>query len=341
VEATPESKPPSRGIEVKLLDHTSDPIRSLYMAYRVAYSALTPIQIAARIEDERIPREQMMDFILKRLETGHASPLEQIWFEFGIAGVTRAFSHQFVRHHMGISFEQQSQRYVTFKDGEFPYTVPETVKKAGLADDYAAEFDRVAELYDKLVQAGVPAEDARFVLPNATNTNFKITVNFLEFLHIADLRLCTRAQWEFRKVVALMRAEVMRRFPELARYVQPKCGEHRMGYCDESLDDWKKCPLGGRGGKRPHKSTLFDAYNLFNVYLAKTAAEERKEKEKRRRRRNKAKAEVPGTPLFDAAAIDEEGENDQRLHLLAEVYIPIIPLDESDFALIEREESST
>ena len=75
----------------------------------------------------------------------------------------------------------------------------------------------------------MPAEDARFVIPNAANTNFKITVNFLEFLHIADLRLCTRAQWEFRKVVALMRAEVMRTLPGAGALLQPKCGEHRHG----------------------------------------------------------------------------------------------------------------
>jgi thymidylate synthase (FAD) len=252
-----ERKPASRGIEVKLLDHTSDPIRSLYMAYRVAYSALTPLQIEARIKDERITREQMLEFIEKRLETGHASPLEQVWFEFGISGVTRAFSHQFVRHHMGISFEQQSQRYVTFKGGEFPYTVPESVKRAGLDGELTEAFDDIAALYDKMIQAGVPAEDARFVLPTATNTNFKVTVNFLELLHIADLRLCTRAQWEFRKVMAMMRAEVMRSFPELARYVQPKCGEFRMGYCDESYEDWQRCPI---GRKRPHKRDLFSIY---------------------------------------------------------------------------------
>ena len=252
-----QKRPPGRDIEVKLLDHTSDPIRSLYVAYRTAYSALTPMQIETRIGDERITRQQMLDFIEKRMETGHASPLEQVWFEFGIAGVTRAFSHQFVRHRMGISFEQQSQRYVTFKGGEFPYTVPESVKKAGLEDEYNATFDDVAGLYDKLIAAGVPAEDARFVLPNATNTNFKVTVNFLELLHIADLRLCTRAQWEFRKVVAMMRAEVMRTFPELARYVQPKCGEFRMGYCDESYEDWQRCPI---GRKRPHKRDLFSIY---------------------------------------------------------------------------------
>jgi thymidylate synthase (FAD) len=198
--------------------------------------------------------------VTKRLETGHASPLEQVWFEFGISGVTRAFSHQFVRHHIGISFEQQSQRYVTFKGGEFPYTVPETVKKAGFENDYSAEFDRLASLYDRLIQAGVPAEDARFVLPNATNTNFKVTVNFLELLHIADLRLCTRAQWEFRKVVSLMRAEIMRKFPEFGRYLQPKCGEHRLGYCDESYEDWQACPI---GRKRPHKRDLFNLYDAY------------------------------------------------------------------------------
>lgn len=297
MESSPERKPPNRGIEVKLLDHSRDPIRSLYVAYRTAYSSLTPMQIERRIEDERITRDHMLDFIEKRMETGHASPLEQVWFEFGISGVSRAFSHQFVRHRMGISFEQQSQRYVTFKGGEFPYTVPESVKRQGLADELEAEFSRIAALYDRLVQAGVPAEDARFVLPNATNTNFKITVNFLELLHIADLRLCTRAQWEFRKVVAMMRGELMRRFPELGRYLQPKCGEARQGYCDEPYEDWERCPI---GRKRPHKRDLFaiyDAYRRGNLAPVSTAAQ--------------------------AANASDEA------------------LDEFDFEVIEREDSST
>ncbi|HWQ29112.1 MAG TPA: FAD-dependent thymidylate synthase, partial [Dehalococcoidia bacterium] len=130
-------------IRVKLLDHTKDPVRSLYLAYRTAYSALTPQQIDERIETERITREQMLEFIEKRLETGHSSPLEQCWFEFAISGVSRAFSHQFVRHRMGISFEQQSQRYVPFKKGEFPYTIPESVVRAGFADRMEEMFDRL------------------------------------------------------------------------------------------------------------------------------------------------------------------------------------------------------
>ncbi len=245
-------------IDVRLLDHTSDPVRSLYIAYRTAYSALTPQTIADRIESDRITREQMQEFIEKRLETGHASPLEHVWFEFAIAGVSRAFSHQFVRHHIGISFEQQSQRYVAFKKGEFPYTVPDTVKRAGLAPKMEEAFDRLGELYQEMLDAGVPAEDARFLIPNAANTNFKIVVNFLELLHICDLRLCTRAQWEFRQVASQMRAQIHRKFPDLAKHIQPKCGDRRWGYCDESLEDWQACPI---GRKRPHKKMLFELFD--------------------------------------------------------------------------------
>ena len=247
-------------IEVTLLSHSEDPMRSLYMAYRTCYSQLTPQQVAARIEDERIPREKMQAFIVERLKTGHASPLEQVWFEFGISGVSRAFSHQFVRHRVGISFEQQSQRYVTYKKGKFPYTIPKTVEKAGMAEKMEELFGQAGALYEELVAAGVPAEDARFLLPNATTTNFKITVNFQSLLHICDLRLCTRAQWEFRRVAALLRAEVAKAVPELGSYLQPKCGELRTGYCDESVEDWEACPI---GRVRPHKDALFRLYDQY------------------------------------------------------------------------------
>ena len=247
-------------IEVSLLSHTEDPLRSLYLAYRTCYSALTPQQIAARIGDERIPRETMQSFITERLKTGHASPLEQVWFEFAISGVSRAFSHQFVRHRVGISFEQQSQRYVTYKGGEFPHTIPKSVERADMGDAMRAHFAQGGALYEHMIEMGVPAEDARFVLPNATSTNFKVTVNFASLLHICDLRLCTRAQWEFRRVAALMRAEVARVAPELGRYLQPKCGELRTGYCDESEKDWEECPI---GRVRPHKDALFRLYDQY------------------------------------------------------------------------------
>ncbi|MCH8025162.1 MAG: FAD-dependent thymidylate synthase [Chloroflexi bacterium] len=244
-------------IQVELLDQTKDPMKSLYIAYRTAYSSLTPMQINKRIENGKITREKMVEFIERRLQTGHGSPLEQVWFEFGIAGVSRSFSHQFVRHRVGISFEQQSQRYVKFKDARFPYTVPQSVQRAGKAEQMEAAFEELGKLYQELLDAGVPAEDARFLLPNAASTNFKITVNFQELLHICDLRLCTRAQWEFRKVAAMMRAEVNRSVPELGMYLQPKCGERRWGYCDEDYEAWEACPI---GRKRPHKRDMFKIF---------------------------------------------------------------------------------
>jgi len=95
------------------------------------------------------------------------------------------------------------------------------------------------------------------VLPNAAPTNFQVMVNFTELLHIADLRLCWRAQWEIRHMVALMRREVLRAVPEIGGYLQPKCGDRRMGYCDEPLKDWEACPL---GKVRPHKEVLFQVF---------------------------------------------------------------------------------
>lgn len=247
-------------IEVYLTDHTTNPAKSLYLAYRTAVTAKSPKDILDDIESMKLTQEYMMEFVTTRMEeAGHSSPLEQVWFEFSISGVSRSFSHQFVRHHMGISFEQQSQRVVMFKDGEFPYVIPPTVNGDWHArDEFVDAMEDAGKHYDHLIKVGVPAEDARFVIPQASTTNFKVVVNYIEMLHIADQRLCTRAQWEFRKVVALMRAEIKREFPYLARFIQPKCGEHRLGYCDEKYETWAACPLGGLNmpALRPHKRAV-------------------------------------------------------------------------------------
>jgi len=244
-------------MEVQLIDYAADPLAKLYGAYRTCYSPDTPNQIWEKIRGEAITKERIRDFINARLATGHSSPLEQVVFWFAIAGVSRALSHQLVRHRIGISFEQQSQRYVRFKEERLDYVLPDSWKRAGLADDFESVVRQISAAYSKALQAGVPAEDARFVLPNAAPTNFQIMVNFAEMQHIADVRLCVRAQWEIRKMVARMRLEIKRAIPELAPYLQPKCGENRMGYCDESLEDWQKCPL---GKVRPHKKALFELY---------------------------------------------------------------------------------
>jgi len=258
-------------MQVRLIDHARAPLEKLYAAFRTCYSADTPIEIWQKIEAEKISREKIREFIGERLKTGHASPLEQVVFWFAIAGVSRSLSHQFVRHRIGISFEQQSQRYVRFKQERLAFVLPDSWTRAKLDDEFAELLAQTSKLYARALAAGIPAEDARFVLPNAAPTNFHVMVNFAEMLHICDLRLCVRAQWEIRRMVALMRAEIKRVLPEIAIFLQPKCGENRMGYCDESMEDWQKCPL---GRVRPHKSALFDLYERYGSRKAKALSED-------------------------------------------------------------------
>jgi thymidylate synthase (FAD) len=245
-------------LEVILIDYARDPLEKLYGAYRTCYTPKTPPEVWREIGDGTIPQERIREFIQERLKTGHASPLEQVVFWFGISGVSRALSHQFVRHRIGISFEQQSQRYVRYRGDRLEYVTPRTWERTpGMAEEYERLMAEVTRVYQLALEKGIPAEDARFVLPNATPTNFQVMVNFAELLHIADLRLCWRAQWEIRHMVALMRREVARAVPELGGQIQPKCGERRMGYCDEPLRDWEACPI---GRVRPHKEQLFSVY---------------------------------------------------------------------------------
>src|SRR5438105_7132349 len=124
-------------LEVKLIDFARDPLTKLYGAYRTCYTPKTPGEVWEEIESGKITQDAIREFIAERLKTGHASPLEQVVFWFGISGVSRALSHQFVRHRIGISFEQQSQRYVKYKEDRLDYVMPKTWEKTpGMAAEY-------------------------------------------------------------------------------------------------------------------------------------------------------------------------------------------------------------
>jgi thymidylate synthase (FAD) len=247
-------------LEVTLIDYARDPLQKLYGAYRTCYTPKTPAEVWGEIRGGQIGEAKIREFVQERLKSGHASPLEQVVFWFGISGVSRALSHQFVRHRIGISFEQQSQRYVRYREERLEYVMPKTWEKAGLAGEYDRLMGEITRVYQDAMAKGVPAEDARFVLPNATPTNFQVMVNLTELLHIADLRLCWRAQWEIRHMVALMRREVVRVVPEIGAHLQPKCGDKRMGYCDEPVKDWEQCPL---GKIRPHKEQILEVFRQY------------------------------------------------------------------------------
>src|SRR5579863_8154616 len=142
-------------MQVKLIDYAQQPLEKLYAAFRTCYSSDSPIEVWKKIRSEQISHEKIREFIGERLKTGHASPLEQIVFWFGIAGVSRSLSHQFVRHRIGISFEQQSQRYVKFKQDKLAFVLPESWSRAGLEEEFAALLAQTSALYAKALKAGI------------------------------------------------------------------------------------------------------------------------------------------------------------------------------------------
>ena len=210
---------------VDLLSAPEHTLKTIYVACRTCYSALYP----AKIWEDATDDEKMLNLVKKVLSSGHHSTVEHCQFVFAISGVSRACTHQLVRHrHM--SFSQKSQRYVTEK-GEFEYITPNTIAKSELKDEYEAKMKEISDFYAKMVEAGIPAEDARFILPNAATSSLVVSLNLRELMHLAHLRLCTNAQLEIRVLVKKICDLVVAKEPWLKEYLVPKC--EVLGYCDE------------------------------------------------------------------------------------------------------------
>lgn len=153
---------------------------------------------------------------------GHHSVFEHIYFTFKIEGISRACSHQLVRHRH-CSFTQRSQRYCS-EDG-FKVVCPRSVVEVGGQYDYGNVVNRIGEFYEEAQSVGVPNEDARYLLPNACETSLYLSCNLRELIHIANERLCMRAQWEIRDLVKQMVSLVD---PALHFMLVPKCESGRI-----------------------------------------------------------------------------------------------------------------
>jgi thymidylate synthase (FAD) len=224
----------------------------VYTACRTCYSEQDPDAIFAKAVAGEVEPARMQRLIGNVIESGHGSTIEHIVFTFGISGVSRTLSHQLVRHRAGVAFDQQSQRYVTFKDAAT--MLPSSIAEADpdVRQRYSDQIDGSLSLYGDLVGDGVPAEDARFVFPNATRTNLVMTTNLRALIHMSGLRLCTMAQWEIRRLFQLIRHEVFGVSPFLGSFLAPKCVP--LGYCDEFGNRDGHCPI------RPHKDAVLAAW---------------------------------------------------------------------------------
>jgi thymidylate synthase (FAD) len=147
---------------------------------------------------DRMTENSAADFIPKAVARGHLSILEHASATFRIRGGSRAFTHQLVRHRVA-SFSQQSQRYV--KEDEFDFIIPPSIAAhAEALEEFRACMENCRESYAKLRAMNVLKEDARFVLPNAIESEIVFTSNFREFRHLFEIRLEPHAQWEIRRI---------------------------------------------------------------------------------------------------------------------------------------------
>ncbi|MBN2847847.1 MAG: FAD-dependent thymidylate synthase [Coriobacteriia bacterium] len=185
-------------MDVKLLFHTPDPERAIAAAARLCYAPVGAAELLDAMSDEAVRR------VLKTIITsGHTSALEHAVYTFAIDGVSRALTHQLVRHRLA-SYNQQSQRYVTYAEEPCFITPPSIAADPSAADAFAEATAAAFASYRALVDAGVPAEDARYLLPNAMETKIVVTMNVRELLHFFELRCCKRAQWEIRVLALAM-----------------------------------------------------------------------------------------------------------------------------------------
>ncbi len=211
-------------MDVCLLYHTPNPQRAVAVAARLCYA---PVGAADLMQD--ISEEAQGKVLATIMRSGHLSALEHVSYTFALDGVSRAMTHQLVRHRLA-SYNQQSQRYVAFSD-EPVFIVPPRVASnpEALARFEAATADAFAA-YRALLEAGVDAEDARYLLPNAVETKIVVTMNARELLHFFELRCCKRAQWEIREVALAMLELVEPTAPSFFSDAGASC---RRGACRE------------------------------------------------------------------------------------------------------------
>ncbi len=166
----------------------------------------TLVEYAGRACYRSTPKGDPGRFIRARIGEGHESIIEHAGVTFEIEGISRACSHQLVRHRLA-SYSQESQRYVDMSDPTFvvPPSVADNPQALAVWEEFMAG---VTAAYRRLRELGVRKEDARFVLPNATATRIIVTMNFRSLRHFFTVRCDRAAQWEIRRLALEMLRQV-------------------------------------------------------------------------------------------------------------------------------------
>lgn len=228
-------------MKVKIIQHTPEPEKLVASAAKLCYSPVGVENIMDGLDEEKVDK-----FLSMLMDLGHESPIEHVVFTFGVEGVSRVLTHQLVRHRVGCSYSQQSQRYVRLE--QFEYIMPPEIEKIPAAkerfikamEEDQRAYSELAELLRKEhlrrylsegkteKQAGIMAEktaieDARYVFPNACETKIVFTMSARALMNFFRQRCCNRAQWEIREMAEEMLRQVKGVAPILFKNAGPGC----------------------------------------------------------------------------------------------------------------------
>ena len=207
------------------------------LAARRCYSALPASAIDGRLDDPEV--ERLIGLLWRR---NHLSPFEHAQFTFSVGGVSRALSHQLVRHRIA-SYSQESQRYVEYlKLPQLPFVTPPSIAdNPEAASIYAQAMAHTLDAYRQMRDLGVPGEDARYVFPNSVETKLVFTMNARALFNFFEQRLCRKAQWEIQHLAVKMREVCKPVAPQIFKYAGAPCGYPR-AFCREDDAECKLHP---------------------------------------------------------------------------------------------------
>jgi len=227
-------------MDVRLLSHTPDPERFVAVAARLCYAPVGAAELMEHMGDEAVRK-----VLVTIMESGHFSALEHASYTFAIDGVSRALTHQLVRHRLA-SYNQQSQRYVSYAEEPVFIVPPDIGSDAEQREAFLGACGGAFAAYRRMLGAGVSPEDARYLLPNAMETKIVVTMNIRELLHFFELRCCKRAQWEIRDLALRMLALAEPTAPGIFMDAGAAC---RRGPCAEGKmtcsDPYERVPKRG------------------------------------------------------------------------------------------------
>lgn len=253
---------PEAKLKVQLISHTPEPLSVIYAAFRQCYHKGFVGDMWENLTEQELPQDfslentgendssekikpssikaiskkEQGEFVSKTIQSGHASPIEHVSFTFALSGVSRALTHQLVRHRIA-SFSQQSQRYVDAS--QFDYILPPSIaKNEKILARYEEFMQEVGKAYGDIKamleeegRGQLAKEDARMVLPQAAASNIVLTMNCRSLINFFEHRCCTRAQWEIRACALKMLAHCRKVLPEVFNHAGARC--ESLGYCPE------------------------------------------------------------------------------------------------------------